>query len=479
MKALGVGSVVNYVSFNAPSSTYVVAAGVSMSGDTKVSNNNPFVNTKVNHAPVAYNVVNTLQSPQGSSAEALLLSPLAAYDEESGTMFSYQIPVLPDPAMGVLTLSNGSPINTQTVYSADDMKSLYFNPVGTASNPTAYIGNAFFSYVALDDQGAISAPAIYTIAVGKDNASKYNQVYEPGKEYQNGDVVANILDSNTARYNSSGQVYSATGTIVDGSVSNGLASAAPATMGTDDVTLAANGLSLDPITGQITVVDNTKLPKGRITINVTTTDANGGVNTVPVTLQLAVPLPVTLVAFTAEAVQNRDAQLTWSTASEANNDHFEVERSFDGTRFTKLDQVAGQGTTSLRTAYAFTDAGVASKATGVVYYRLKQVDTDGKVAYSPVRTVSFTKAAVLSLSLYPNPAQTVTKLDLSQLPATATVQVLVLDATGRTVLSTSLGGGLPQPLDVQSLATGTYNVIVSGSLPDGSTLRKVLRLTKD
>jgi hypothetical protein len=186
-----------------------------------------------------------------------------------------------------------------------------------------------------------------------------------------------------------------------------------------------------------------------------------------------------LVAFTAEAVQNRDAQLTWSTASEANNDHFEVERSFDGTRFTKLDQVAGQGTTSLRTAYAFTDAGVASKATGAVYYRLKQVDTDGKVAYSPVRTVSFTKPAVLSLNLYPNPAQTVTKLDLSQLPATATVQVLVLDATGRTVLSTSLGGGLPQPLDVHSLATGTYNVIVSGSLPDGSALRKVLRLTKD
>jgi uncharacterized repeat protein (TIGR01451 family) len=478
IKGMGVGSVVNYVSFNAPSTgSFSVSGQVTMMDDPDTFNNASPTTTTINRAPVAYNVVNTLQSPQGSSADVLLLSPLAASDADGTSNFRYRITSLPDPATGVLTL-NGTPIDIQTTYSSDAIKSLYFNPLGTASNPMAYIGNAFFSYVALDDTGAESAPALYTIAVGKDNASQYNQVYEPGKEYQNGDVVANMLDSNTARYNSSGQVYSATGTIVDGSVSNGLASAAPATS-TDDATLAANGLALNPNTGQITVLDNTKLPKGRLTVYVTTTDANGGVNTAPVTLQLAVPLPVTLVAFTAETVHNRDAQLTWSTASEANNDHFEVERSFDGTRFTKLDQVAGQGTTSLRTAYAFTDAGVASKATGAVYYRLKQVDTDGKSSYSPVRTVSFTKTAVLSLSLYPNPAQNATKLDLSQLPTTVTVQVLVLDATGRTVLSTSLGGGLPQPLDVQSLATGTYNVIVSGSLPDGSTLRKVLRLTKD
>jgi uncharacterized repeat protein (TIGR01451 family) len=481
IKGMGVGSVVNYVSFNAPSTgSFSVSGQATMLDDPDTFNNSSNATTTINRAPVAYNVVNTLQSPQGSSADVLLLSPLAASDADGTSTFRYRITSLPDPAMGVLTL-NGTPIDIQTTYSSDAIKSLYFNPAGTVSNPMAYVGNAFFSYVALDEAGAESSPALYTIAVGKDNASQYNQVYDPGKEYQNGDVVANVLDSNTARYNSNGQVYSVTnGTIVatNGSVSNGLASAVAAT-GTDDATLAANGLALNPITGQITVLDNTKLPKGRLVVYVTTTDANGGVNTVPVTLQLAVPLPVTLVAFTAETVHNRDAQLTWSTASEANNDHFEVERSFDGTRFTKLDQVAGQGTTSLRTAYAFTDAGVASKATGAVYYRLKQVDTDGKSSYSPVRTVSFTKAAVLSLSLYPNPARAVTKLDLSQLPTTVTVQVLVLDATGRTVLSTSLGGGLPQPLDVQSLATGTYNVIVSGSLPDGSTLRKVLRLTKD
>jgi hypothetical protein len=65
-----------------------------------------------------------------------------------------------------------------------------------------------------------------------------------------------------------------------------------------------------------------------------------------------------------------DAQLAWRTASEKNNDHFDVERSLNGTDFVKVGQVKGQGTTSSATDYALTDAGIGTKATGVVYYRL-------------------------------------------------------------------------------------------------------------
>jgi hypothetical protein len=96
--------------------------------------------------------------------------------------------------------------------------------------------------------------------------------------------------------------------------------------------------------------------------------------------------------------------------------------------------------------------------------------------------VSFTKAtaaAPVALSLYPNPAQASTQLDLSQLPATGTYQVQLLDATGRTVRTATLAGGLPQPLDVQNLASGTYHVLVTGQLADGSAFRQTLRLTKE
>ncbi|RZK96681.1 MAG: hypothetical protein EOO62_28935, partial [Hymenobacter sp.] len=262
VKGLGVGSVVNYVSFNAPTANYSVTGTVSMpnEADAYTDNNIALANTVVNRAPVAYNAVNTLQSPQGSSADALLLSPLVATDADASSTLTYRITTLPSAATGVLTLNN-TPISTSSVLSSDDIKSLYFNPAGTLSAPTTYIGNAFFSYVAIDNQGATSAPALYTIAIGKDDASQYAQV-AAGKLYQNADVVANVLDSNAARYNGSGQIYDATtGALVatDGSVSNGLSNAV-ATATADATILANNGLALNATTGQITVVDRTKLP---------------------------------------------------------------------------------------------------------------------------------------------------------------------------------------------------------------------------
>jgi hypothetical protein len=191
---------------------------------------------------------------------------------------------------------------------------------------------------------------------------------------------------------------------------------------------------------------------------------------------------VVLTEFTAQAVRNRDALLNWATASEKNNDHFDIERSFDGSTFAKIGSLAGHGTTSAASAYTLTDAGVAAQATGPVYYRLRQVDLDGTANFSPVRSVRFTAetaAAPIALSLFPNPAQASTTLDLRQLPATGTYQVVLLDATGRTVRTATLAGGLPQPLTIADLASGTYHVLVTGQLADGSAFKQNLRLTKE
>jgi hypothetical protein len=213
---------------------------------------------------------------------------------------------------------------------------------------------------------------------------------------------------------------------------------------------------------------------------ITTIDANGGVTTQPVDFTIgANPLPVVLTAFTATAVGNHDAKLNWTTASETNSAYFDLERSFDGTTFAKIGQVAAQGTAVAASNYSYTDANVARLAQGAVYYRLKQVELDAKSSYSPVRSVSFTKAGAVALSLYPNPVQASTTLDLSNLPTTVTYQVLVLDATGRTVRTANLGGGLPHALDLHELASGTYLVLVTGTQADGSALRQTLRLTKE
>lgn len=193
---------------------------------------------------------------------------------------------------------------------------------------------------------------------------------------------------------------------------------------------------------------------------------------------VAAPLPVQLAEFTAQAVPgSRSARLAWTTASEVNNANFDVERSFDGTTFTKLGSVAGQGTKSSATTYGFVDQSGGSRR---AYYRLRQVDTDGTATYSPVRTVSFGETGTVGqASLYPNPAQASTTLDLSALPATATYQVQILDATGRQLQRLAVAGGQAPSLDLSALTPGLLTVLVTGTQADGTAFRQALRLHKE
>jgi len=236
--------------------------------------------------------------------------------------------------------------------------------------------------------------------------------------------------------------------------------------------LAAIGVGLNPTTGQLVVSDRTKLRAGTYSVSITTTDVNGGTNTVVESFTIgASPLPVELVSFDVKAVK-ADAVLTWSTASEKNNDRFEVERSFDGRTFVQVGTVAGNGSTSQTHSYSLTDLGVGARYQGTVYYRLKQVDTDGTTQYSPVRTVAFTTEVIAKAGLYPNPATTTTKLDLTTLP-TGVYQVSILDMAGRSVGTYTVNGGIATALDVSLLPLGNYVVVVQGT-----TERHVLRLTK-
>jgi hypothetical protein len=149
------------------------------------------------------------------------------------------------------------------------------------------------------------------------------------------------------------------------------------------------------------------------------------------------PLPVTLVEFTATA-QGNDALLHWSTASEKNNDHFEVEASADGQTFIRIGTIAGHGNTVQPQQYRFLDLGIARYVANPVYYRLRQVDFDGMFSYSPVRSVHTSSLANFGAQLYPSP---VGATDTPQLTVHTTAAGLVCwqvtDALGRTALSQS------------------------------------------
>lgn len=131
-------------------------------------------------------------------------------------------------------------------------------------------------------------------------------------------------------------------------------------------------------------------------------------------------LPVELISFHAELVDD-GVLLTWQTASEWNNDRFDVERSGADLKFQRIGQVQGAGTTLNYRQYAFTDP---QPLNGPNYYRLRQIDFDGSSTFSPYVFVEFEPKRDFS-RLYPNPvSQSGPKLEIyTSEPGPLTLQV--------------------------------------------------------
>jgi hypothetical protein len=119
-------------------------------------------------------------------------------------------------------------------------------------------------------------------------------------------------------------------------------------------------------------------------------------------VSLANPLPVELTWFKASITKSGTGLLEWHTASELNNDHFEIERSINGIDFTYLGSIEGSGTTSRANDYQFEDV---DPILSLVYYRLKQVDFNGEFEYSSIVSLDYASAEMNPgrLSISPNP----------------------------------------------------------------------------
>ena len=114
----------------------------------------------------------------------------------------------------------------------------------------------------------------------------------------------------------------------------------------------------------------------------------------------AVVTPVKLSSFDAALVGNK-VTIAWTTATELNTSHFEVERGIDGKNFAKSGVINAVGNATLAQHYTYSDN--VSALTGTVYYRLKSVDRNGSFSYSSVKAVELklTKSSVTNV--YPNP----------------------------------------------------------------------------
>lgn len=171
----------------------------------------------------------------------------------------------------------------------------------------------------------------------------------------------------------------------------------------------------------------------------------------------AAPLPVTLINFTATP-DDKKVKLNWSTATETNNDRFEIQRSIDGINFKNIDQVKGKGNSTSKTDYAYTDE--AKGFTGNIFYRLKQVDLDGKFTYSAIKNVRIDAGKIL-ISIAPNPFTEQVKLNVHCDKATR-LTIRLLNNSGQIVTSskydTKQGNNELRINNLSNLPKGIYSL---------------------
>ncbi len=167
-------------------------------------------------------------------------------------------------------------------------------------------------------------------------------------------------------------------------------------------------------------------------------------------------VPVELTSFAAN-VNDGFVTLNWATASETNNQMFEIQRKSENSEYVTIGYVDGAGTTTEKQDYSYTDRTVK---TGTYSYRLKQIDFDGRYEYSP--EVEVDVKAPLSFELqqnYPNPFNPTTNIKYN-IPTASNVKLSVFNTVGEEV-AVLVNGFVPEgryevTFDASSLPSGLY-----------------------
>jgi hypothetical protein len=170
------------------------------------------------------------------------------------------------------------------------------------------------------------------------------------------------------------------------------------------------------------------------------------------------PLPVNWLSFTGKGLNKFENYLQWSTASEVNNDYFVVERSADMMNFTAVQKVKSQGNSSKTQVYSIVDK-LKESSSRNMYYRIKQVDADGKHTYSKVVTIKPFVQSSIDVTIS-NPFEGAPVIYFDNSIKASMLSIEVTDITGKVVLTQSytLAEGRNEftPLEFSGLRNGVY-----------------------
>jgi hypothetical protein len=158
----------------------------------------------------------------------------------------------------------------------------------------------------------------------------------------------------------------------------------------------------------------------------------------------SMPLPVELLSFSAEKTADEKVRVNWQTASEFNNNYFEVQRSIDGSKFKDIGTLIGAGNSTMILNYEFYDE---HPFYGTNYYRLKQVDYDGKFSCSAIEVVKIIKTGI---SIYPDPDGNTILVS-----ACGQSKLKIFNTLGSLLMELPISNGT-EIIDLFSLSTGIY-----------------------
>jgi hypothetical protein len=185
-------------------------------------------------------------------------------------------------------------------------------------------------------------------------------------------------------------------------------------------------------------------------------------------------LPVELTNFRLTPINNEYFQLDWNTASEINNYGFEVQRSLDGTTFSSIGFIRGNGTTSIPHDYTIDDNNVVVETN--YYYRLKIMDLDGTFKYSKILLGRLKGTDQLSISnIYPNPTNDQVTINVFS-PKNDQLITTVFDAIGQIMMQyqNNLSQGYNKiSYDFTQLAKASY--IVDFKTENQKITRKIIK----
>jgi hypothetical protein len=205
------------------------------------------------------------------------------------------------------------------------------------------------------------------------------------------------------------------------------------------------------------------------------TSFSGGTGGFTVNDNNASLLPVELLSFEVNAIDNQFIRLDWATASEINNEGFEVLRSIDGVNFERIAWIDGNGNSTEINEYVFNDRGVDKGMT--YYYQLKQIDYDGQYEYFAIKSARLEGKTTFTVgALVPNPSKgsEIVSVDI-QTSSGDVLTVEIYDRIGSKVKSASyvlFAAENALDINISDLAAGTYFLKFDSSM--GSETKKLV-----